>query len=65
MKFSHLIEYIIRNIFLEISYSKHGGETSPRPCPKTFKLIISLDQWSKALSSLFLLYGNLRTIEIY
>ena len=31
MKFGQLIEYDIRNIFLEKSYTKCGGETSPRP----------------------------------
>ena len=31
MKFGQLIEYSIRNIFLEKSYTKYGGEASPRP----------------------------------
>ena len=31
MKFGQLIEYNIRNIFLENSYTKFGGETSTRP----------------------------------
>ena len=31
MKFGRLIEYDIRNIFLEISYSKCGAKTCPRP----------------------------------
>ena len=31
MKFGQLIEFEIRNIFLENSYTKCGGETSPRP----------------------------------
>ena len=30
-KFSKLIEYNIRNIFLEKSHKKCGGETLPRP----------------------------------
>ena len=30
MKFGQLIEYNMRNIFLEKSYTKCGGETSPR-----------------------------------
>ena len=30
MKFGQLIECNIRNIFLEKSYTKCGGETSPR-----------------------------------
>ena len=31
MKFGQLIEYNIRNIFLEKSYKTFGGETSTRP----------------------------------
>ena len=31
MKFGQLIEYNIRNIFLEKSYTKFGGETSTKP----------------------------------
>ena len=31
MKLSQLIEYDMRNIFLEKSYTKCGKETSPRP----------------------------------
>ena len=31
MKFCQLIEYTMRNIFLEKSYRKRGGEASPRP----------------------------------
>ena len=34
MKFGQLIEYNMRNIFLEKSYSKCGGESIPRPFPK-------------------------------
>ena len=30
MKFGQLIEYNMKNIFLEESYSKYGGEASPR-----------------------------------
>ena len=30
MKFAQLTEYNMRNIFLEKSYIKYGGETSPR-----------------------------------
>ena len=33
MKFGQLIECNMTNIFLEKSYTKHGGETSPRPFP--------------------------------
>ena len=31
MKMDQLIEYVIKNIFLEKSYTKYGGEASPRP----------------------------------
>ena len=44
MKFGQLIEFNMRNIFLEKSYIKCGGETSPRPFSEKLKLSISLDQ---------------------
>ena len=44
MKFGQLIEDIMRNIILEKSYTKFGGETSPRPFSGKLKLSISLDQ---------------------
>ena len=44
MKFGKLIECNMRNIFLEKSYAKYGGETSPRPFSEKLKLGISLDQ---------------------
>ena len=44
MKFGQLIEYNMRNIFLEKSYTKCAGETSPRSVPGKSKLGISLDQ---------------------
>ena len=44
MKFGQLIEYNIRNIFLEKWYTKCGGEIIPRPFSKKLKLSISLDQ---------------------
>ena len=44
VKFGQLIEYNVRNIFLEKSYTKCGGETIPRPFSKNPKLNISLDQ---------------------
>ena len=65
MKFGQMIEYNMTNIFLQKSYTKCGGETSPRPCSEKLKLSISLDQWSKVLCSLFLLYAKLRALEIY
>ena len=65
MKFDQLIEYNMRNIFLEKSYTKCDGETSPRPFSENLKLSISLDQYSKVLYSLILLYAKLRAIDIY
>ena len=56
MKFGHLVEYYMRNIFLEKPYVKCGGKTSPRPFSKKSKLSISLDQHSEVLHSLFSLY---------
>ena len=44
MKFGQLIECNIRNIFLEKSYAKCGGETSPRHFSEKLNLSISLDQ---------------------
>ena len=46
MKFGQLIEYNMRNIFLEKSYTKCDGKTSPRPFSRKLKLGISLDQQS-------------------
>ena len=56
MKLGQLIEYNMRNIFLEKSYTKCGGETSPRPFSKKLNFCICLYQQSKILYSLFLLY---------
>ena len=44
MKFGQLVEYNMKNIFLENSYAKCGGETFSRPFSKKSKLIVSLDQ---------------------
>ena len=64
MKFGQLIEYNVRNIFAEKSYTKCAGQTIRRPLSKKSKLSISLDQQCKVLNSLFLLYANLRAIKI-
>ena len=53
MKFGQLIEYKMRNILFEKSYTRYGRETSPRPFSGKLKLSISLDQYSKVLYSLF------------
>ena len=44
MKFGQLIEYNMRDIFVEKSYTKCGKDTIPRPLSKKSKLSISLDQ---------------------
>ena len=44
MKFGQLIEYKIRNIFIQKSYTKNDGETIPRLFSEISKLSISLDQ---------------------
>ena len=64
MKFGQLIEYNMRNIFTEKSYTKCAGETIPRQLSKNSKLSISLDKYCKVLNSLFLLYPNVRAIKI-
>ena len=38
MKFGQLIEYNMRNIFVEKLYTKCAGETIPRPLSKKSKL---------------------------
>ena len=55
MKFNQLIVCSMRNIFLEKSYTKCGGETIPRPFSKKSELSRSLDQESQGLYRLFLL----------
>ena len=52
----------MRYIFLEKSCTKCGREISARPFHKKSKLRISLDQQSKMLYSLFLLYVQ---VEVY
>ena len=44
MIFRQLIEYNMRNIFLEKSYTKYDRETIPRLFSEKLKLSISLDQ---------------------
>ena len=58
-----LIEYSMRNIFLEKSYTTCGRETIPRPSSKKSKLNVPLDQYSKFSYILFQLFAKLRTIE--
>ena len=65
MKLGQLIEYNMRNNFLGKSYTKCGGETTPRIFSKKSKVSISLDQQFKVLHGLFLLYGKFRAIQWY
>ena len=50
----------MKNIFVKKPYTKCVGEIIPRPFSKISKLIISLDQSSKVLYSLFLSYAKMR-----
>ena len=42
-----------------------SGESTPWPFSEKSKLSTSLDQYSKVLYSLFILYAKFRTIETY
>ena len=64
MKIGQLIEYNMRNIFVEKTYAKCGIQAIPRLLSKTSKLSISLDRQGKALTSLLILHANLQSIEI-
>ena len=64
MKFGQLIEYNMRNIFVEKSYTKCAGETIPRPLSKKSKLSISQDQQCTDLNS-FVYYTNLILDIVY
>ena len=44
MKSGQLIEFNMKNIFVENSYKKCGEETIPRPFSRNSKWSISLDQ---------------------
>ena len=44
IKLGLVIEYKMRNIFLEKSYTKYSAETILRPFSKKSKLSLSLDQ---------------------
>ena len=58
MKFGQLIEFNMRNIFLEKSYTRCGGEASPRPFYKKSKLNISLNERSEMLKVSFSCMSN-------
>ena len=64
MKFGQLIEYTMRNIFLEKSFTK-CWENSPRLFSEKLKLIISLNQQSKNLQCYYCMpsWGLLKYYE--
>ena len=66
MKVGHLIEYNIRNIFLEKSNIKCDGETSARPFSKKSKFSKALDQQcSNFYAVCFYCVSRFRTTKIY
>ena len=65
MKFGQLIEYDIKNIFLEKSYTEYGGETGPRPFSKKSKLSKSLDRLPEILKFVFYCMSKSRKTKIY
>ena len=63
MKFDQLIEYNLRNIFLQKSQTKYGGEISSKLFSKNSKLSISLDQQSEFLYSCFIVFPSRRLLK--
>ena len=61
MKIGQLIEYNMRNIFLQKSYETCGGETIPRIEQNRAYLGINT---LKILRDLFLFYAKMRAIEV-
>ena len=55
MKFGQILEYNMRNIFLEKSYTKFGREATPRTFSRKSKLSIYLDQYSNVLYNFILI----------
>ena len=65
MKFGQLKEYNTTKNFLEKSYQKCGGETSPKLFSEKSKLSVPLDQSLVLSFTQFILYVKLRAIELY
>ena len=67
IKFGQLIEYNMRNYFIEKSYRKVGGETIPTTFSKKSKLSMSLwiNSLNKVFYSLFVLCTKFRATRIY
>ena len=56
MKFVQIMEYKMKNIFLQTSVTKGGEETTPRLFYKKSKVNLFLDQHSEMLKSLFIFH---------
>ena len=63
-KFSHLIEYNMRNIFLEASYTKCSMKLFLSLWSKKSKMSISLDQQSEILYSFFYCMDYQNTLKL-
>ena len=63
MKFGQFIEYNMRHIFLEKSYTKCGGETSPRSFLRLFLILYSIN-WPNFIDWLPLLLEILGKVYI-
>ena len=64
MEFGQLIEFSMRNIFLEKPYTKCGGETSARPFSEKLIEHISGSIFQSFIEFVFIVC-KLRAIEIY
>ena len=65
MKFGQFIKHKMRNIFVEKSYVKCGGETIPRLFSTKSKLSLNPVNSVKFYTVLFLLYDKFLYIYIY
>ena len=68
MKFGQIIEYNMKNIFVEKSYTKYTGETSPRFFSEKSKSSMSLDQYLQFYAVCFCCMTNemkLQTTYLY
>ena len=66
MKFGQLIEYNMRNIFLEKSYAKYRREAIPRPFSKKIKIEhISVLIMQSFFIQFSFTYAKLRAIKRY
>ena len=65
MKFGQFIKHKTRNIFVEKSYVKCGGETIPRLFSTKSKLSLNPVNSVKFYTVLFLLYDKFLYIYIY